>query len=159
MITPATIALVDIESECCGLFFKVMPAASIKSNQRIQTAAVMSDFFLAFMSLCLEVTSIQMITSKRNVGSYMISDWTHYFIRWSTLNLTRYSRNPLMEPTSQMRGPLNQETVGCKVSTPSKRLEGSLHRFIGWSLQMNRLQLTLLIEWSLERKAPASPCI
>ena len=26
------------------------------------------------MSLCLEVTSIQMITSKRNVGSYMISD-------------------------------------------------------------------------------------
>ena len=42
------------------------------------------------MSLCLEVTSIQMITSKRNVGSYMISDWTHYFIRWSTLNLTRW---------------------------------------------------------------------
>ena len=32
---------------------------------------------------------------------------------------------------------MNQETVGCKVSTPSKRLEGSLHRFIGWSLQMN----------------------
>ena len=26
------------------------------------------------MSLCLEVTSIQMITSKRNVGSYMISE-------------------------------------------------------------------------------------
>ncbi len=45
---------------------------------------------IRLMSLCLEVTSIQMITSKRNVGSYMISDWTHYFIRWSTLNLTMH---------------------------------------------------------------------
>ena len=32
---------------------------------------------------------------------------------------------------------MNQETVGCKVPTPSKRLAVSLHRFIGWSLQMN----------------------
>ena len=46
-------------------------------------------YYCRLMSLCLEVTSIQMRTSKRNVGSYMISDWTHYFIRWSTLNLTR----------------------------------------------------------------------
>ena len=42
-------------------------------------------------ALCLEVTSIQLITSKRNVGSYMTIDWTLYFIRWSTLNLTRWA--------------------------------------------------------------------
>ena len=30
-------------------------------------------------------------TSKRNVGSYMTIDWTLYFIRWSTLNLTRWA--------------------------------------------------------------------
>ena len=44
--------------------------------------------WIMWRALCLEVTSIQLITSKRNVGSYMTSDWTHYFIRWSTLNLT-----------------------------------------------------------------------
>jgi hypothetical protein len=41
------------------------------------------------ISLCLEVTSIQLITCKRSVGRYVTSGWTQQdFIRFSTLYLT-----------------------------------------------------------------------